>query len=260
MAVNLEMNTQFEAPNYLNVERQKKIFPSPARNTQYGGAFRLAGVCIGLMCIVQATLNIVLRLYFTSELLPLNCNNDTVSRYIEQLNNRYDNLVKEKSSLRNMRDQLQTERDKLQEKLSNIAEELKKPGWTLYRSSFYYMSAEKKNWFDSRAECRKNGADLVIIKSREEQDFIDALRSGKSAWIGLSDQVTEGTWKWVDNTSLTTNYWWSKEPNNFNGDEDCAEIGYIPDDGRPVTNKLNTWNDNSCLSSLFWICEKSFPI
>ncbi|KAK2865583.1 hypothetical protein Q7C36_001639 [Tachysurus vachellii] len=259
MAVNLEMSTQFEAPNYLNVEKPKKISPSPARNTQYGRAFILAGVCIGLMCIVQATLNIVLRLYFTSELLPLNCNNDTVSRYIAQLNNRYDNLVKEKSSLHNMRDQLQTERDKLQEKLSNIDEELKKPGWILFRSSFYYVSAEKKNWFESRAECRNKGTDLVIIKSREEQDFVDALRSGKSAWIGLSDQVTEGTWKWVDNTSLNTSYWWSQEPNNFN-DEDCAEIATVPDDGRPPTNKLNTWNDNSCRSSLFWICEKSFPI
>ncbi|KAK2865584.1 hypothetical protein Q7C36_001640 [Tachysurus vachellii] len=233
MAVNLEMNTQFEAPNYLNVERQKKIFPSPARNTQYGRAFILAGMCIGLMCIVQATLNIVLRLYFTSELLPLNCNNDTVSRYIEQLNNRYDNLVKE---------------------------ELKNPRWTLFRSSFYYVSAEKKNWFESRDECRNKGADLVIIKSREEQDFVDALRSGKSAWIGLSDRVTEGTWKWVDNTSLNTSYWWSQEPNNLNGDEDCAEIATVPDDGRPVTDGSNTWNDHSCRGSLFWICEKSFPI
>ncbi|XP_027001323.1 CD209 antigen-like protein 2 isoform X2 [Tachysurus fulvidraco] len=211
MAVNLEMSTQFEAPNYLNVGKPKKMSPSPARNTQYG---------------------------VTSELLPPNCGNDTASHE---------------------RDQLQMEKDKLQEKLSNIAEELKKPRWDLFMSSFYYVSAERKNWFDSRAECTKNGADLVIIESKEEQDFINVLRSGKSAWIGLRDQVTEGTWKWVDNTSLTTSYWWSQEPNNLNGDEDCVEIGTVPD-GRPVTDSSNTWNDHSCHGSLFWICEKSFPI
>ncbi|XP_027001319.2 CD209 antigen-like protein 2 isoform X1 [Tachysurus fulvidraco] len=236
MAVNLEMSTQFEAPNYLNVGKPKKMSPSPARNTQYGvGAYRLAGVCVGLMIIVQASLNIVLRLYFTSELLPPNCGNDTGSA------------------------QLRMEKDKLQEKLSKIAEELKKPRWDLFMSSFYYVSAERKNWSDSRAECIKDGADLVIIESKEEQDFINVLRSGKSAWIGLGDQVTEGTWKWVDNTSLTTSYWWSREPNNLNGDEDCVEIGTVPD-GRPVTDSSNTWNDHSCHGSLFWICEKSFPI
>ncbi|XP_047657560.1 uncharacterized protein LOC113642171 isoform X3 [Tachysurus fulvidraco] len=155
MAVNLEMSTQFEAPNYLNVGKPKKMSPSPARNTQYGvGAYRLAGVCVGLMIIVQASLNIVLRLYFTSELLPPNCGNDTASHE---------------------RDQLQMEKDKLQEKLSNIAEELKKPRWDLFMSSFYYVSAERKNWFDSRAECTKNGADLVIIESKEEQKWKERM-------------------------------------------------------------------------------------
>ncbi|KAK3507754.1 hypothetical protein QTP70_035267, partial [Hemibagrus guttatus] len=167
------------------------------------------------MCIVQATLNIVLRLFFTSpwavELLPTICNNHTLYIYTARLQSRYETLVKEKdqldasySSLRNMRDQIQTEKEKLQNKLSNIAEEFKNPEWISFRSSLYYMSAEEKDWIQSRDDCRNRGADLVIIKSREEQDFIEMLRRGNRAWIGLSDQTTEGKWKWVDGTALTT--------------------------------------------------------
>lgn len=37
MAVNLEMNIQYESPNYQNVERTKKSSPLPARNAQYRG-------------------------------------------------------------------------------------------------------------------------------------------------------------------------------------------------------------------------------
>ncbi|XP_058240180.1 CD209 antigen-like protein C [Hemibagrus wyckioides] len=269
MAVNLEMSVEYEAPNYQNVKKPNKNAPLPARNTQYRGAFRLAGVCIGLMCIVQATLNIVLRLFFTSpvavELLPPSCDNHTLSIYTAQLQSRYETLVKEKeeldasySSLRNMRDQIRMEKEKLQNKLSNIAEELNKPGWVAFRSSLYYMSTEQKNWFQSRADCRKSGADLVIIKSREEQDFIEMLRRGNRAWIGLSDQATEGVWKWVDGSALTkTVFWLNQEPNDYKGNEDCVLTGYDPDDGRPVTDILNKWNDDTCTINAFWICEKN---
>ncbi|KAF5880169.1 antigen like protein, partial [Clarias magur] len=76
--------------------------------------------------------------------------------------------------------------------------------WIYFRYSRYYITTEQKSWTESRRYCREREAELLIINSREEQEFITKLRSGRVAWIGLSDRDTEGEWKWVDNTPLIT--------------------------------------------------------
>ncbi|KAF5897169.1 antigen like protein, partial [Clarias magur] len=178
-------------------------------------AIALAGVCIGLICIIQGTLNIVLRLYFTSQVvmepLAMSCDNHTLSEVTEQHQSRYNNLVKEKEQLETnyitldkARDQLQVEKDELQKRLSSLAVDIRDSGWISFRSSIYYMSTQQRSWDESRQDCRQRGADLVIINSLEEQDFTEMLRRGKSAWIGLNDQDMDGVWKWVDGTPLAT--------------------------------------------------------
>ncbi|XP_038854993.1 CD209 antigen-like protein D [Salvelinus namaycush] len=121
--------------------------------------------------------------------------------------------------------------------------------WQTIESSWYFLSTETKTWNESREDCLKRGADLVIINS---DTFLVNLK--KRVWIGLTDSVTEGTWKWVDGTSLTTRYWYDPQPDNGggkpeNGEEDCVEI-------RNDQGPLEAWNDLSCDSKLNWICEK----
>ncbi|KAI5087693.1 CD209 antigen-like protein D isoform X1 [Silurus meridionalis] len=299
MALHLDMRVQREQSNYQNVQREKKTPPSPGRDAQYRGAFRLAGVCIGLMCIVQATLNVVLRLYLLSqkhtEQFFMDCENYTLAKY-NVLNEEKRQLDINYLSLGKVRDQLQQEKDQLQRKYSNFdvwiraspklqllwvvrglpwsegtvvirrqlriidaAEDLRM-GWVSFRSSLYFMSKENKTWTQSQDDCIKKNANLVIITSREEQDFIELFRRGKPAWIGLNNQNTERLFKWVDGTPLQTPFWWTQEPNNRNGDENCVETDYSPEDGRPVVDVLNTWNDNTCSAKKFWICEKTISI
>ncbi|CAB1326922.1 unnamed protein product, partial [Coregonus sp. 'balchen'] len=122
-------------------------------------------------------------------------------------------------------------------------------GWRRFGCRCYYLSTEKKSWEESRQDCLERGADLVIINSEEEQAFINGFESVSYVWIGLTDSVTEGTWKWVDGTPLTTpRYWRSGEPGGGTY-QNCGEIYYMSL-GRRV------WRDLGCSFLQEWICEK----
>ena len=106
----------------------------------------------------------------------------------------------------------------------------------------------------TNAESRtKYGASgyLTTITSQAENDFV-AARLLNAGWMGASDSVSEGDWKWVVGPETGTSFWsglstgsavagrysnWgSGEPNNA-GDEDCAQF---------LTGGTGKWNDLPC--------------
>ncbi|XP_045441907.1 CD209 antigen-like protein E isoform X12 [Pipistrellus kuhlii] len=117
--------------------------------------------------------------------------------------------------------------------------------WDFFQGSCYFFSKVQSPWKASVSACKDMKAQLVVISNAEEQKFLKSwdIRKNKDAWIGLSDEHSEGSWKWVDNTSLHISFWKEGEPNNV-GDEDCVELS---GDG---------WNDSLCNEEQFWICEK----
>uniref|UniRef100_A0A8C7H1A7 C-type lectin domain family 4 member E-like n=1 Tax=Oncorhynchus kisutch TaxID=8019 RepID=A0A8C7H1A7_ONCKI len=267
-------NTDIDGQIYANVRTFK---PSPrdgvvASEPDSSGKrlFLVAAVCLGLLCVLLAGI-IGLSVYYNrvikdsedkrnnlSQSCSLYKTNATAER--DQLQIRYNNLTEERDQLQTRYNNLTEERDQLQTRYNNLTEEKGhiqaklfvmgqycQEGWRYFDSSLYFLSTEKKTWEESRQDCLERGADLVIINSREEQTFVFNLHL--RAWIGLTDSVTEGTWKWVDGTSLTTGYWSAGQPDD-NGQEDCVEIYYGQDD--PV----KTWNDENCHKYHDWICEK----
>nr|XP_033480985.1 CD209 antigen-like protein E [Epinephelus lanceolatus] len=189
--------------------------------------YRAVAVSFGLLCILQAALNVSLRLAL--------CSSDDETQDFETI-------------CKNVTE----ERDELKRKLIQITgDHYSQLGWKYFSGSFYYISSDMKTWKDSRDDCVQRGADLIIINSREEQMFTAGFQT--VLWIGLTDRETEGTWKWVDGTPLTTSYWTYHEPNGApDRDEDCAEIKdfYL----------INSWNDEPCDAQKFWICEKTLPL
>uniref|UniRef100_A0A3B5M6L5 C-type lectin domain-containing protein n=1 Tax=Xiphophorus couchianus TaxID=32473 RepID=A0A3B5M6L5_9TELE len=79
-------------------------------------------------------------------------------------------------------------------------------GWLYFRDSFYYISSTKKTWDESRKYCLREDADLLIINSREEQNFITQLSRDKLTWIGLRELSGTERWIWVDGAPLTERF------------------------------------------------------
>ncbi|CAJ1059160.1 CD209 antigen-like protein E [Xyrichtys novacula] len=123
-------------------------------------------------------------------------------------------------------------------------------GWKKYGLSCYFVSTAKKNWAASREDCKAQGADLVVINSEEEKDFVTGLVNGPEDWIGLTDSAQEGSWMWVDGTPVTTTYWSGGQPNSSKGDQDCGEMW------KDSKQKKGLWNDEDCSLNNTWICEK----
>ncbi|KAM4887909.1 CD209 antigen-like protein C isoform 2-T2 [Thomomys bottae] len=120
--------------------------------------------------------------------------------------------------------------------------------WTFFQGNCYFYSETQRNWNDSVTACKDMEAQLVVIKSDEEQRFLQETSKAKGqTWMGLSDLKHEGRWHWVDGSHLMfrfTKYWNEGEPNS-SGEEDCAEF------------KGDGWNDVSCALDRFWICKTS---
>jgi hypothetical protein len=91
----------------------------------------------------------------------------------------------------------------------------------------------------ARSVCNGFGptAHLAIIKSASENALITRLIGTGHAFIGASDEVTEGTFLWADGTPFQLTNWTLGEPNDSGANEDCVEI---------VGATNGTWNDVPC--------------
>ncbi|XP_031670682.1 C-type lectin domain family 4 member E-like isoform X2 [Oncorhynchus kisutch] len=189
----------------------------------------------------------------TKERDQLQTSDNTLTNERDQLQTSYNTLTKERDQLQISYNTLTKERDQLQKETEllkqSLVEKVCPRGWKKLGSSCYYVSTEKKSWEESRQDCRNRGADLVVINSQEKQTLVNWLCGVKNyVWIGLTDSVTEGTWKWVDGTPLTTKYWNSKEPNGGRAENCVYFYSWSSDTG--------AWWDYDCSYKYRWICEK----
>uniref|UniRef100_A0A9J8A2S3 Si:ch73-122g19.1 n=1 Tax=Cyprinus carpio carpio TaxID=630221 RepID=A0A9J8A2S3_CYPCA len=205
---------------------------------------RVAVVCLVLLCVLLLTAVIVLCVHVYT-------NNTNYTQERDQLLTKINNLTEERDKLIIKNKNLLNKTDQLINQLSILG---KDDEWIYYQFSFYYMSNETKSWTESRQDCLKKGADLIIINNSEEQDFVKNNTVNRENWIGLTDIDEEGRWKWVDGSTLTFEFWASirgtKEPRGGTT-ENCA-VTYLKDH----PNVLG-WHDVKCNNAYQGICEKS---
>lgn len=90
-----------------------------------------------------------------------------------------------------------------------------------YNGHSYYRSTGSAFWSVAKQNCINMGGHLVTVTSAAENSFIFGL--WPSGWIGLTDEVTEGQWKWVTGEAYSYTSWNSGEPNNA-GNEDYVQF------------------------------------
>ncbi|XP_060996731.1 C-type lectin domain family 10 member A-like [Dama dama] len=121
--------------------------------------------------------------------------------------------------------------------------------WLEHEGRCYWFSSLGKPWPEAEKDCQLKNAHLVVINSREEQDFIQANLRPYFTCMGLSDP--DGVWKWVDGSDYETDIknWKPGQPDDVHrhelgGGEDSAH--FYPD---------GKWNDGACQRLYHWICE-----
>ncbi|XP_035316878.1 C-type lectin domain family 4 member A isoform X1 [Cricetulus griseus] len=118
--------------------------------------------------------------------------------------------------------------------------------WKAFSSHCYFISNDLANWNQSEEKCSSMGAHLMVVHSKEEQDFITKILSNRDAYfIGLLDPGNR-KWRWVDQTPYneSATFWHRGEPNNDK--EQCV-----------IFNRLSGWgwNDVFCSDPQKSVCQ-----
>ncbi|XP_004765355.2 mannose-binding protein C [Mustela putorius furo] len=109
---------------------------------------------------------------------------------------------------------------------------------------FYVTNGEEMTFSKVKALCAELQGTVASPRNAEENKAIQDVAKS-TAFLGITDEVTEGQFMYVTGESVTYSNWNTGEPNDASG-EDCVTI---LEDG--------LWNDISCSIPHLAVCE--FP-
>ncbi|XP_076711430.1 C-type lectin domain family 4 member A-like [Callospermophilus lateralis] len=122
--------------------------------------------------------------------------------------------------------------------------------WKSFSSSCYFFSTDAKSWKESQENCSRMAAHLVVINSKEEQDFLTQnLDKNAAYFVGLSDPEGQGHWQWVDQTPYkqSATFWLPGEPTH--SEEPCVIVNHLR------ASLQWGWNDALCKNRDRSVCE-----
>ncbi|XP_049768658.1 uncharacterized protein LOC126106425 [Schistocerca cancellata] len=121
------------------------------------------------------------------------------------------------------------------------------PGYALVR-----LHRTFKPWAAAKKVCEEEGAQLAVPPDRYAYDGLKQIFSKEKgiwyAYLGISDQVSEGVFTGLDGRPAAYLPWQPNEPNN-DRDEDCVDVR---DDGLV--------NDGQCSNPAPFFCERRLSV
>ncbi len=100
-------------------------------------------------------------------------------------------------------------------------------------------------WYNAETSCEADGEHLIVIDDGGELFAADLVTLG-DFWLGMSDHVVEGTFRWLTTGATVNSGWRLGEPNNSGNNEDCGS--FVPGLG-------GGYNDDDCTRQHDYLCE-----
>ena len=124
-------------------------------------------------------------------------------------------------------------------------------GWSYHDGHCYLTSEQCASWTNASTICRSMNSHLAVVKSQEENVYIQRRHNGAKAWIGLNDIANEGLFAWVDGIRNQFSYWATNRPNNFRN-QDCVHTLGVREGYK--------WNEVDCLAFHQYTCKKGMEV
>ncbi|XP_060590046.1 perlucin-like protein [Ruditapes philippinarum] len=124
--------------------------------------------------------------------------------------------------------------------------------WVSYNNSCYFFEDIKTATFEeARQFCKKKSAYLLYVEDNDENSIIVKMLGrfkSNNHWLnGLTDQSTEGKWKWIDTNAPARFIKWAPGQPQGRTVENC--VGFFLSD-------RYQWHDLSCTNKYSFICKK----
>lgn len=128
------------------------------------------------------------------------------------------------------------------------------PPYQVAAGSCYRVSTRFVSWPEAEADCEKDGAHLATIIDVPEHFTLHGLSSNAAVseiWIGYTDRVTEGTFRWISPGGLdpsNNECFFGPAGVNNTGGTDCVV--------QESLNECGDWFVRDCVIPRPYICER----
>nr|XP_060623054.1 pulmonary surfactant-associated protein D-like [Anolis sagrei ordinatus] len=157
-----------------------------------------------------------------------------------------DSGLSEVNYMKNKVSALERQLKTLQSSFSKYQKVAAFPGGRIVGNKVFISSGYEGNFNDLRQRCWQAGGQLASPRNYAENIAIKdiVVLYQKSAFLGITDIQTEGTFRYSNGERIVYSNWEIGEPNNQDVEEDCIEV-----------YSSGKWNDKSCGERRLIICE-----